>query len=158
MQWGESLRFIPPIRPRAAIPCRAIVNCTFDDGSLVASLSRLTPSCGKEFTLLAVARQESNSQDGDRSSATSHPKRRILAKPDFDEPSLRTALAGTGAGAAKGNYLPEKGTTFCRCSPSPLMPRVTTSPGFSHAWVGFMPSATPAGVPVVMMSPGSRVM
>jgi len=52
---------------------------------------------------------------------------------------------------------PLNGTTRCRCSPRPAMPSVTTSPAFSHCGA-FMPSATPGGVPVVMMSPGSSVM
>ena len=46
------------------------------------------------------------------------------------------------------------GTIFWRCSPSPSMPMRTSSPGFSH-FGSFMPSATPAGVPVVTTSPGS---
>lgn len=35
------------------------------------------------------------------------------------------------------------------------MPRVTTSPGLRYFGSGLMPSPTPAGVPVVMTSPGS---
>src|SRR6476661_7586587 len=46
------------------------------------------------------------------------------------------------------------GTTFCSCSPSPSMPRRTTSPALRNCGVGFMPSATPGGVPVMMTSPG----
>ena len=37
------------------------------------------------------------------------------------------------------------------------MPSVITSPAFSHCG-GFMPIATPGGVPVVITSPGSSVM
>ena len=44
-----------------------------------------------------------------------------------------------------------------RCSPSPSMPRVTTSPTLRNCG-GFMPVPTPGGVPVVTMSPGSSVM
>src|SRR6476660_6110852 len=46
-------------------------------------------------------------------------------------------------------------TTFCRCSPRPSMPRVTTSPALRNLGSGFMPRPTPGGVPVVMTSPGS---
>src|SRR3954469_2835003 len=45
-------------------------------------------------------------------------------------------------------------TTFWRCSPSPSMPSVTTSPALRNVG-GFMPSPTPGGVPVVITSPGS---
>ena len=44
---------------------------------------------------------------------------------------------------------------FCFCWPNLSTPRVTTSPGFSQIGSGFIPSATPGGVPVVMTSPGS---
>jgi hypothetical protein len=37
------------------------------------------------------------------------------------------------------------------------MPSVTTSPALRNCG-GFMPMPTPGGVPVVMMSPGIRVM
>ena len=47
-------------------------------------------------------------------------------------------------------------TISCRCSPSPSMPSVTTSPTLRN-FGGFMPLPTPGGVPVVMMSPGSSV-
>src|SRR3954447_20537773 len=47
-------------------------------------------------------------------------------------------------------------TTFCSCSPSPSMPSRTTSPALRNCGVGFMPSATPGGVPVMMTSPGSN--
>ena len=50
-----------------------------------------------------------------------------------------------------------KGTTSWRCSPRPSMPRVITSPFFRY-FGGFMPRPTPGGVPVVITSPGSRVM
>src|SRR5262252_9601970 len=46
-------------------------------------------------------------------------------------------------------------TTFWRCSPSPSIPSVTTSPALRNFGSGFMPSPTPGGVPVVMTSPGS---
>src|SRR5262249_55540349 len=46
-------------------------------------------------------------------------------------------------------------TTFCRCSPKPSMPSVTTSPALRNFGSGFMPSPTPGGVPVRMTSPGS---
>lgn len=49
-------------------------------------------------------------------------------------------------------------TTRCSCCPSPAMPKLTTSPGFSQTGSGFLPMPTPGGVPVAMMSPGSRVM
>ena len=47
--------------------------------------------------------------------------------------------------------------TFCRCSPSPSMPRRSSSPAFRYIG-GFMPRPTPGGVPVVMRSPGHSVM
>src|SRR5690606_18738103 len=51
------------------------------------------------------------------------------------------------------------GTTFWVCSPSPSIQSFTVSPGLSQPGVshfgGLWPSATPGGVPVVMMSPGS---
>jgi hypothetical protein len=50
-----------------------------------------------------------------------------------------------------------KGTIVCRCSPSFSIPSVTTSPAFRNCG-GFIPSPTPGGVPVVMTSPGSRIM
>src|SRR5262252_8435549 len=49
-------------------------------------------------------------------------------------------------------------TTFWVCSPSPAMLSFTTSPTFRNFGSGFMPSATPGGVPVIMTSPGSRTM
>src|SRR4030095_10219910 len=49
-------------------------------------------------------------------------------------------------------------TTLCRDSPKPSIPRATTSPAFKYTGAGRMPSATPAGVPVLMTSPGSSVM
>ena len=48
--------------------------------------------------------------------------------------------------------------TFWRCSPRPAMPRRISSPAFRNTGVGFMPRATPGGVPVVMRSPGHSVM
>src|SRR5215471_17003440 len=48
--------------------------------------------------------------------------------------------------------------TFWVCSPSPAMLSLTTSPTFKYFGSGFMPSATPGGVPVMMTSPGSRTM
>ena len=48
-------------------------------------------------------------------------------------------------------------TTFCFCSPRPWMVRLIASPALSHTG-GFMPSATPGGVPVVTTSPGSSTM
>ena len=49
------------------------------------------------------------------------------------------------------------GTTVWRCWPRPSMASVITSPAFSQTG-GFMPSATPAGVPVVTTSPASSTM
>src|SRR5262249_43267067 len=49
-------------------------------------------------------------------------------------------------------------TTFCCCSPRPSMPRRTTSPACRYFGVGFMPMATPGGVPVTITSPGSSTM
>lgn len=49
------------------------------------------------------------------------------------------------------------GTMVWRALPSLSIESVTTSPAFSH-FGSFMPSATPAGVPVVTTSPGSRTM
>src|ERR1700693_5828083 len=37
------------------------------------------------------------------------------------------------------------------------MPSVTTSPALRYQGFGFLTSATPGGVPVVMISPGSKV-
>jgi len=47
--------------------------------------------------------------------------------------------------------------TSWRDSPSPSMPSSTTSPAFRYCG-GFMPKPTPAGVPVLMTSPGRSVM
>ena len=49
------------------------------------------------------------------------------------------------------------GTTRWRCLPSLSMPMRISSPALGHTG-GFMPSATPAGVPVVTTSPGSSTM
>jgi hypothetical protein len=43
------------------------------------------------------------------------------------------------------HYLPF--TTFCRCSPNPSIPSVTTSPAFKN-FGGFMLRPTPGGDPV----------
>ena len=48
-------------------------------------------------------------------------------------------------------------TTVWRCEPRPSTPSSMTSPGFTNTG-GFMPRPTPAGVPVMTMSPGSSVM
>src|SRR4029079_6901734 len=48
--------------------------------------------------------------------------------------------------------------TFCRDSPRRSMPSATTSPGARYTGDGFIPSPTPAGVPVLMTSPGKSVM
>ena len=66
----------------------------------------------------------------------------ILAVPDVE---LRSIAAGLAA------------TISCRCSPSPSMPSVTTSPTLRYCG-GFMPVPTTGGVPVVMISPGISVM
>ena len=50
------------------------------------------------------------------------------------------------------------GTTSCRDEPSPSIPSSTTSPAFRYTGSGLMPMPTPAGVPVLMTSPGSSVM
>src|SRR6186997_1235560 len=47
-------------------------------------------------------------------------------------------------------------TIFCFCVPRPSQPSSTTSPTLRN-FGGFMPSATPDGVPVTMMSPGSMM-
>src|SRR5437868_6151128 len=47
-------------------------------------------------------------------------------------------------------------TISWRCSPSPSMLSVTTSPTLRN-FGGFMPEPTPGGVPVVTMSPGNSV-
>src|SRR5216683_1340090 len=49
-------------------------------------------------------------------------------------------------------------TIFCRCLPSPAVLSSTTSPTCRNFGSGFMPSATPGGVPVMMTSPGSSTM
>jgi hypothetical protein len=48
-------------------------------------------------------------------------------------------------------------TACCRDSPRPSMPSSTVSPAFIYCG-GFIPSPTPAGVPVLITSPGSSVM
>jgi hypothetical protein len=45
---------------------------------------------------------------------------------------------------------------LCFDSPSLSIPNLTTSPAFRYCG-GFMPNPTPAGVPVLMTSPGSKV-
>ena len=47
--------------------------------------------------------------------------------------------------------------TCCRCSPSPSMPSVITSPGCNQMG-GLNPRPTPGGVPVLIRSPGSSTM
>jgi len=47
--------------------------------------------------------------------------------------------------------------TCWRASPKPSMPNSTRSPGFKKLG-GFRPSPTPAGVPVLIKSPGNSVM
>src|SRR4029079_472010 len=51
-----------------------------------------------------------------------------------------------------------EGATFWRERPSPSMPSSTTSPTLRYTGSGLMPRPTPAGVPVLMTSPGSRDM
>jgi len=51
-----------------------------------------------------------------------------------------------------------EGTTSLTCRPRPVMLSSKRSPGARKIGVGFMPSATPAGVPVEMIIPGVRVM
>ena len=51
----------------------------------------------------------------------------------------------------------ENGMIFGGGSPWPEMPSVTTSPTLRNFGSGLMPSATPGGVPVTMMSPGSMM-
>jgi hypothetical protein len=48
-------------------------------------------------------------------------------------------------------------TAWERCAPSPEIPRSRRSPGTRYLG-GCRPNPTPAGVPVLMMSPGSRTM
>src|SRR2546423_3282471 len=48
-------------------------------------------------------------------------------------------------------------TTCCLDSPNPSIPTSTMSPGFRY-FGGFIPSPTPAGVPVLITSPGRSVM
>jgi hypothetical protein len=48
-------------------------------------------------------------------------------------------------------------TTCWCCSPNFSIPSVMTSPGLRKMGFGFFPRPTPGGVPVVMMSPGSKV-
>ena len=48
--------------------------------------------------------------------------------------------------------------TVWSCSPSRSIPRRIWSPGFRNWGVGFMPMPTPGGVPVVIKSPGCKVM
>src|SRR5262249_59082175 len=72
---------------------------------------------------------------------------RVGARP---HPSLSRLVVG---GRAGGGYALDF-TTFCCCSPSPSMPRRTTSPALRNCG-GFMPRPTPGGVPVMITSPGS---
>src|SRR6476659_754497 len=51
----------------------------------------------------------------------------------------------------------EKLITRCRDSPSPSIPNWMASPAFRNCG-GFIPNPTPAGVPVLITSPGSSVM
>src|SRR5487761_171188 len=51
-----------------------------------------------------------------------------------------------------------QGMTAWRCSPSFAIPRRTVSPAARKIGSGLRPNPTPGGVPVVMMSAGSRVM
>ncbi|GAB2327209.1 hypothetical protein STREPTOSP366_24010 [Streptomyces variabilis] len=46
----------------------------------------------------------------------------------------------------------------CRCRPSPVTSSSTTSPALRYGFGSGWPIATPAGVPVLMTSPGYRVM
>src|SRR5271166_3432227 len=48
-------------------------------------------------------------------------------------------------------------TTRCACRPSPSTPSDIVSPALRKR-CGFLPEPTPGGVPVVMTSPGSRIM
>jgi hypothetical protein len=49
-------------------------------------------------------------------------------------------------------------TAVCVCSPRPSTPSSMTSPGFMNRGSGLKPRPTPGGVPVLMMSPGKRLM
>jgi hypothetical protein len=72
--------------------------------------------------------------------------------------SARPACLGVARALAGGRIAYSlNGTTLDFCSPSPAIRSVITSPGTSH-FGGFMPSATPGGVPVVTTSPGSSTM
>ena len=78
-------------------------------------------------------------------------------------PSARTDALGQGAHGvivrrSLVDQLGSQAWTFCRCSPRPAMPSRISSPAFRYTGVGFMPMATPGGVPVVIRSPGQSVM
>ena len=75
--------------------------------------------------------------------------RRLPVRTGWPRPVGLAGLAGVGAAVHS--------TTLRLLQPMPSMPISMTSPGSSQRG-GFMPMATPAGVPVAMISPGSRVM
>ena len=84
-----------------------------------------------------------------------------------ESPCHGSSDAGGAAGDEDGLILQTHGAVMCghgqatACcfdSPSPSMPSSTTSPGLRKTGVGFKPRPTPGGVPVLMTSPGSRVM
>src|SRR5690606_27869675 len=81
---------------------------------------------------------------------------RAGALPDCDLATARPSAPETRYNAPA--QLPEDHqTTFCSCTPSPSTDSRITSPRFRKR-LGFMPSPTPGGVPVVTMSPASRIM
>ena len=70
--------------------------------------------------------------------------------------SLQVLVGGHGISLSR--YAdPFHAMICCRDLPRPSIPSSTTSCGRKYLG-GFMPSPTPAGVPVLMTSPGSRVM
>ena len=74
------------------------------------------------------------------------------ARGEKDTSFSRRSSARIGA-----KHYPFQGTILCRACPSPAMPSSTVSPGFRYCG-GLIPRPTPAGVPVLITSPGKRVM
>lgn len=87
----------------------------------------------------------------------SRPRRLVPAAPAASPPHHLGASSPTRPMRSRAPRYIRKPTTFWHCSPSPSMPRRISSPACSHLG-GFIPSATPGGVPVVTTSPGSSTM
>ena len=111
---------------------------------------------GDAFALDARAADELAARDDD-----------VVVRVDADDERVAGGGAGGGGRRDDGAHgvilsvVDQRGAhacTFWRCSPRPAMPRRISSPAFRNTGVGFMPRATPGGVPVVIRSPGQSVM